>query len=321
MNDRSDDEAIIDRLRNWLDSVRANGEGFDARELALDAQIGPPPREFGIIDLVEEFTALRHELKLQTKSGRGLIDQTETTVATLKQATEQFRSAQTKDAQAVWKAATPLAEALADLDEALVRGQREIERARRLIADESVRELENALDDLHRRQSWVRRRLLRSFHQQVIETVRLAGRARHDLFDSFLEGYSLIQKRLGRVLAAEQIEHISCLGKPVDPERMMVIEVVDEPRDQPGTVVKELRRGYTWQGRVIRYAEVQAARGAWKSTVEPEADGAADLEEDDSDVEVELDQENRTHPARLGSSKETHHGFGNDHRHRPGNDQ
>ena len=26
------------------------------------------------------------------------------------------------------------------------------------------------------------------------------------------------------------------------------------------TVVKELRRGYTWQGRVLRYAEVQAAR-------------------------------------------------------------
>ena len=31
---------------------------------------------------------------------------------------------------------------------------------------------------------------------------------------------------------------------------------------EPGTVAKELRRGYTWRGRVIRFAEVQAVRGA-----------------------------------------------------------
>ena len=74
----------------------------------------------------------------------------------------------------------------------------------------------------------------------------------------------MIQKRLRRALASEQVAHIPCEGKPVDPELMTVIEVVDEPREQPGTVAKELRRGYTWRGRVIRFAEVQAVRGAWK---------------------------------------------------------
>ena len=90
-----------------------------------------PPRDFGVIDLVEEFTALRHEVKLQTKSGRGLIEQTETTVSALRQAIEQFRSVEPKEAQAVWAAGKALAEALADLDEALDRGRREIDRARR----------------------------------------------------------------------------------------------------------------------------------------------------------------------------------------------
>ena len=39
----------------------------------------------------------------------------------------------------------------------------------------------------------------------------------------------LIQKRLRRVMASEQIERIPCEGKPVDPELMTVLEVVDEP--------------------------------------------------------------------------------------------
>ena len=76
-------------------------------------------REFGIIDLIEEFTALRHELKLQTKSGRGLIEQTENTVLALRQAIDHFRSVEPKEGQAVWSAAKGLAEALADLDEAM----------------------------------------------------------------------------------------------------------------------------------------------------------------------------------------------------------
>jgi molecular chaperone GrpE len=41
---------------------------------------------------------------------------------------------------------------------------------------------------------------------------------------------------------------------------MTVLEVIDVPEKPAGTVVKELRRGYTWRGRVIRYAEVQAVR-------------------------------------------------------------
>ena len=53
--------------------------------------LGQPAARVRVIDLVEEFTALRHELKLQTKSGRGLIDQTENTVAALRQAIDQFR--------------------------------------------------------------------------------------------------------------------------------------------------------------------------------------------------------------------------------------
>jgi molecular chaperone GrpE len=259
MNDRVDVDDIIDRFREWLDSARAEasnqevfGPGSNGEEDAV--------REFGMIDLIEEFTALRHEVKLQTKSGRGLSEQTESALAAFKQAIEEIRSVVPKDAQAAWTAGKSLAEGLADLDEALHRGEREIERAREQIAELSPRALKAALEELHRSRSWIRRRLLRNYHDEVIAIVGRDRVNRRELFESFLEGYGLIQKRLRRVMAAEGVERISCEGLPVDPELMTVLEVIDVPEKPAGTVVKELRRGYTWRGRVIRYAEVQAVR-------------------------------------------------------------
>jgi molecular chaperone GrpE len=272
MKDRQGVEDILDRFRHWLET-----EHEEALDLDTPAQGATPEQEgaqeFGVIDLVEEFTALRHELKLQTKSGRGLLEQTETTISAMKQAIEQFRAVERSEDQAVWSTGKPLAEALADLDEALERGRREIERAKRKIADESVRALEAALNDVHRRRSWVRRRLLRAYHAEVLDVVARAGLGQQDLFDALLEGYGLIQKRLKRAMTSEKIERIACVGNPVDPERMTVLEVLDDPSRPAGTVIKELRRGYTWRSRVIRYAEVQATRTA-QSTTHASRDGA-----------------------------------------------
>jgi molecular chaperone GrpE len=259
MNDRVDVDAILGRFREWIESARAEA----ANEFASDLTVSPAPeaaREFGIIDLIEEFTALRHEVKLQTKSSRGLSEQVDSVKGALERAIEQFRSVEPKEEQAAWTAGKALALGLADLDEALGRGEREIERARRQIADVSPRALEDDLHELHRSQSWIRRKLLRPYHSEVIEVVQRDAQLRHGLFDAFLEGYGLIRKRLHRVMAAAQVVAIPCEGRAVDPELMTVLEVVDSSGELAGTVTKELRRGYTWRGRVLRYAEVQAVR-------------------------------------------------------------
>jgi molecular chaperone GrpE len=286
MNQQSDVdiEATLEKLRQWLEEARASGDGPVTREQSSISGAQNGAREFGILDLVEEFTALRHELKLQTKSGRTLIDQSDATVAALRQAVDLIRAIDVKEAQTAWGAGKVLAEALADLDQALLRGEREIERARRQIAAESLSRLESNLETLYRRRSWLKRRILRSYHHEVIEALRSDRPARDQLFDSFLEGYGLISKRLRRVLASEQIAHIPCEGKLVDPELMIVIEVVDEPRDRPGTVVNELRRGYTWKGRLIRCAEVQAVRGIATATTQADDPDTAESEEELDEV-------------------------------------
>ena len=260
-----DIDAILDRFRQWLEAARdeARDRGADGLRAghAPDEMAGDRP-EFGLVNLVEEFTALRHELKLQTKSGRGLIDQAESTVAALRQAIEQFRSVEPKEAQAAWSAGKPIAEALGDLDEALARGRREIERIRHRVEDDATLALADAVDERFRRQSWLRRLLTADFHRQVQNVVHGGSWLRREMLDAILEGYGLIQARLARVMATEQVERIPCEGRPVDPERMVVIEAVDNPDRPPGTVLKELRSGYTWKGRLLRYAEVQAASGA-----------------------------------------------------------
>jgi molecular chaperone GrpE len=294
-SESEDIDDILDQFRRWLEASRV-----EADDRVPDVDSTGPGREFGLVQLVEEFTALRHELKLQTKSGRGLIEQGESMVAGLRQAIEHFRSVEPKEARAAWAAGKPIAEALADLDESLARGRREIERISRRLGEDSSMALVDAVDERFRRQSWLRRLLTADYHRQVQNVVRGAGWMRRDLLEAIIEGYGLIQARLARVMASEQIERIACEGRPVDPERMIVLEVVDDPDHLPGIVVKELRSGYTWKGRLLRYAEVQAAsvlsgalgvmnrNGAVEDIDDPETDDDVD----DGDIEIAPRNEN-----------------------------
>lgn len=264
-------EDLLDRFRQWLEDARAAGDEVDsngpgypgmpgvATSTSTAAARAETEGDFGLIRLVEEFTALRHELKLQTKGARGLIEQSEAMTAGLRQAIDAFRSVEPREERAAWSAGKPLAEALADLDESLARGRREIERITRRLGEDATNALLDAVDDRFRRMSWIRRMLAADYHRQVQNVARGGGWLRLDLLEAIIEGYGLIQTRLSRVMTAERIARIECLGRPADPEQMVVIEVVDDPDHEPGTVLKELRSGYTWRGRLLRYAEVQAA--------------------------------------------------------------
>jgi molecular chaperone GrpE len=259
MTDPTDDEALLDRFRDWLRDARAEADGRDG-----DRAPAPGGPEVGLYRLVEEFTALRHEVKLETKGSRGLQEQVEALLPALRQAVDQFRAVGPKEEQAALAAARPLAEAIADLDEALDRGRLEIEKARDRIDAEAARSaaaIESELDALYEGQSWFRRLGVRAYHGRARGLVgRRMRETRPELFAALLEGYGLIQARLRRAMDAGQVRRIGSVGLPVDPGLMTVIEVVDAPDRPPGHVVDEVRRGYTWRGRVLRYAEVRAAR-------------------------------------------------------------
>jgi molecular chaperone GrpE len=67
-------------------------------------------------------------------------------------------------------------------------------------------------------------------------------------------------QRVERALRQHGLEPILTLGQPFDPERMEAIDTA-EGTGRPGEVVEEVRRGYLWNGRVFRFAQVRVARG------------------------------------------------------------
>lgn len=279
------DELLLGRLRQWLAETRMSAEQFADRPEDLDEPLSSAAgADFGLYTLVEEFSALRHEFKLQTKSTRSLEEESQTQLTALRQAIEVFRAVEPKEAQAAWMASKGLATALADLDEGLDRGRTQIERAGRTLIDEPTRALPVALDELYSRQSWFKRLLWKRYHRQARALAAQHGRKeREALFAALLEGYGLIQGRLTRALAAERVQRMATVGKSVDPERMIVVEVVDAPDKYPGAVVEEVRRGYTWNDRVLRCAEVRAARehpGKVLAGLEKLRDGTAESPKD-----------------------------------------
>lgn len=256
MIDEHRDEVLITQFRQWIQETRA--QAADIERTKIDTS----PPEVGLYRLVEEFTALRHEVKLETKSARNLQEQFDSLLPAVKQAIDTFQSVVPKEQQAAITAARPLVEAIADLDEALDRGRSEIEKARERLALKPREALAHKLHTLYDGLSWMGRLRYRAYHESILAVIRQTTEYDPTFMDALLEGYGLIQARLRRAMQTEQIARIDCIGLPVDPDRMTVVEVVDSDQFAAGHVIEEIRRGYTWRDRVLRFAEVRAARNS-----------------------------------------------------------
>ncbi len=149
-----------------------------------------------------------------------------------------------------------------ELDEALARGRAVIDAARRRILEDLAGPVQEQLDNLWLRLPWWRRPLLRAWRRGAREIlVQRTALAHRDIFDSLVEGYGLIVGRLERAMKKAELYRIDCVGKPVDPHSMTVVEVVDDPLRPPGLVVEQVRPGYYWKGKILRFAEVRAVQG------------------------------------------------------------
>jgi molecular chaperone GrpE len=204
----------------------------------------PDPPAVDLFTLVGQFTALRHEVNLQTKAARSAVEQT---AAALKRLDESPAEADAK----------PLVKALVDIADALAVGLRQVEQAAaglKVSASEPppatdpgrLAKLFGATTDLALR-AWAD-----ETHNGIAAVQpRLAGVA---------DGYALSLRRVERALTAAGLEPINCVGAAFDPETMEVVEAVPGDDRPAGTVVAEVRRGYRWHGEVFRFAQVTVAR-------------------------------------------------------------
>jgi molecular chaperone GrpE (heat shock protein) len=74
------------------------------------------------------------------------------------------------------------------------------------------------------------------------------------------DGLAVLRDKLLWSLAAHGATPMAVLGQPLDPRLHHVVEVCAGP-GEPDTVVRQVRPGYLWRGRVLRPAEVVTVAG------------------------------------------------------------
>lgn len=90
----------------------------------------------------------------------------------------------------------------------------------------------------------------------VLDTVEIAINMIQD--DATKSGVQLIQKKFHEVFAKYGVKEIEALGSEFDPNlHNAIMQVEDE--ENAGKVVEVLQKGYTRDGKVIRYSMVKVA--------------------------------------------------------------
>jgi len=92
------------------------------------------------------------------------------------------------------------------------------------------------------------------------QAVKIAGSAESLQQDEVVVGLKMLQKQLAEVLESEGLEEIPAEGKPLDPELHEVVSYVETNECPENTVLEEVRKGYTLNGKVIRTSLVVVSK-------------------------------------------------------------
>ena len=244
-------DAVLADFRRWLE------------ELA-NAPTNLPPVTHGELNVdlatvVATFTALRHEVNLQTKAARAQSEQLAAALDLL------GRTDGRPGSDAVVR---PLIEAVTDAYDTLTRTTIEVERL--LAAGEKRPSLWKRLFPFLSRS-----RSVLSSPSSVLSPPPLRGTGQErgergqekeqkeqiqERLAAAATGLRMSELRVERLMREVGLEPIDCVGRPFDPETMEAVEAVPGGEHPSGTVVEEFSRGYLWDRRVIRYAQVRVAK-------------------------------------------------------------
>jgi molecular chaperone GrpE len=213
-------DALLAEFRSWLEQM-------------TDAPDPEPASDAPRIDLATlagMFTALRHDVNLQTKAARMQAEQSAQALALLHDTIDRLGApARVKDGDALLMTLVEAADVLSRAE----------------------RGLQQALDLAQPKPPSIWRRWF------AAESTSTAARS---ALAATLEGVRLGYQRLERALQQHGLERIPAVGFPFDPELMEAIEAVAGVRQPPGTVLEEVRIGYHRNGVVFRCAQVKVAQ-------------------------------------------------------------
>jgi len=268
-------EGILAEFRAWLNEP-AHTANVPTNQL---------PEPVDLHTLVAQFAALRHEVNLQTKAVRMQQEQTAEALQkntelfqSLEAASEQVAEAQEQEHAEVLK---PLLRAMIESADAQWLALREVQRLlrnveallkvqapRAVVAPEEpprlpfLARLFGADRVLTAQQLWLKQ-LEHRLEVGEVSRWPLAP-ATADTIRRHLEatasGLAMGLQRIERAMSQCGLEPIAAVGQPFDPERMEAVEVAANSDRPSREVVEEVRRGYIWNSRVLRFAQVKVAK-------------------------------------------------------------
>ena len=237
-----------------IDRILADFRGY--LEGLLDPPAAPPaaPPPFDLAAVVAQFTALRHDVNLQTKAVRAVAEQAATSTPK----------------PAVQDTSAPLLKALIDIADVLAASARQIEAVgagvEPLLAKLSAPSLPDPpaasggfLGKLFGGSAFVAwANEVATADAQRTSTAGEAAAKLTPLLAGLADGYTMSLRRVEKALEAAGMLPIPTVGRAFDPELMEAVEVTSG--GPSGTVAEEVRRGYTRNGAVVRFALVKVSR-------------------------------------------------------------
>jgi molecular chaperone GrpE len=160
-----------------------------------------------------------------------------------------------------------LVRALADLQNARKRHQREIEDVRKRAVETLARELLPVLDNFH---------LALAAHEA--QERGQGQRATH----SMIEGLRMVQSLLAGALERHGVAEIESIGTRFDPSQHEAVGIDPGAAAEPGTVTQVLQRGYALGERVLRPSKVLVA-GETGAPPPEDTKGKQELSRDEGD--------------------------------------
>lgn len=224
-------------------------------ELHPSADVEATAPEFGLVDIVEAFTAMRHEWRGQTKESRAVkeaIEQAATVVQGLEgKVLARLVDRDTDDARA-------LAESVAEIDHQLTRSIETLARtnaARDGRRAEVAHAVQRYFDGLSPWKKWGARPLF-AF------TLDMLRAAEEPPENPLAEGLELMLGRLRRTMREHDIERVDTLGQEFDANRMNAVGTVPSADVPSGRVAEQITPCYLRLGQVLRFADVRVSTGA-----------------------------------------------------------
>ncbi len=227
----------------------------DPHEGSLVKQHDEP--EFGAIDIVDAFTALRHEYRGQIKETRQLSKQLDRSTERIKQLESTLNQLapllESSNANADDSVA-PFTSAMVEFDIQLTRAVDAAvadDRMRRITQRQFNESLTQSIAGLSRWSRW--------FAKPVIDVIQRHGADDAGESSPVADGLSILLTKLRQSLSDLKINRIETFGKPFDGQIMRSIGVLEIEGVAAGHVSEQLSPAYVRDNQVIKYADVRVA--------------------------------------------------------------